>query len=52
MTVAELIRLLQTMDQDLVVEMAMNEEYQCPVDHTMVHQVVDHEGRVYLQIGD
>jgi len=49
MKVAELIAVLQKMDQDLDVEMAMNMEYQCPVKADMV-QVVEHDGYRYVCI--
>jgi hypothetical protein len=32
MTVAELIQVLQSMPQDLVVDIAMNQEYQCRIE--------------------
>jgi len=49
MKVAELIAVLQKMDPDLDVEMAMNMEYQCPVKADMV-QVVEHDGYRYVCI--
>jgi len=49
MKVAELIAVLQKMDQNLDVEMAMNMEYQCAVDADMV-QVVEDDGRRYVCI--
>lgn len=39
MKVKDLVALLQNMDQDLDVEMAMNMEYQCAVDADMVREV-------------
>lgn len=49
MKVAELIAVLQKMDPDLDVEMAMNMEYQCPVNADMV-RVVEYEGYRYVCI--
>lgn len=51
MTVSELIAILQTMPQDLPVEMGMNMEYQCPVTPDML--VIDSDnGQPYLIIDD
>jgi hypothetical protein len=51
LTVAELIAHLQTLDQDLPVEMGMNLEYQCAVSRDML-EVHDYDGRRYLCITD
>ena len=37
MTVAELITKLQTLPQDAIVFMSMNDEYECKVDDDMVY---------------
>jgi hypothetical protein len=37
MTVAELISKLQTLPQDAIVRMSMNDEYECKVDDDMVY---------------
>ena len=51
MTVAELIKILETFDPELPVEMGMNMEYQCKVQPHML--VVETDGdRKYLCIDD
>jgi hypothetical protein len=55
LTVAELIQILQSMPQDMLVEMGMNQEYQQPVtrDEIRVDQFDFHnDGQPYLHIGD
>lgn len=42
MTVAELIAKLQTLPQDAVVRMSMNDEYECKVDADMVYEFDGH----------
>lgn len=49
MKVAELIAILQKMDQNLDVEMAMNMEYQCAVEADMVREV-EFDGHRYVCI--
>jgi hypothetical protein len=51
MTVAELIAKLQTLPQDLPVDMSMNQEYQNPVTPDMV-VVQEFDGRRYVCIDD
>ncbi len=51
MTVAELIAILQTMPQDLEVEMGMNQEYQEAVTEDMV-VIEEYNGRRYVIIDD
>jgi hypothetical protein len=51
MTVAELIAVLQTMPQDLQVEMAMRMEYQEAVTPDMV-VIQEYDGRRYVLIDD
>ena len=51
MTVAELIAKLQTMPQDLEVEMAMNQEYQEAVTEDMV-VIEEYKCRRYVIIDD
>jgi hypothetical protein len=55
LTVAQLIEILQTLPQDMLVEMGMNQEYQQPVtrDEIRVDQFSFHnDGLPYLHIGD
>ena len=49
--VAELIAILQTLPQDLPVQMAMNMEYQSPVDKDMI-EVQTFNDRSYVVITD
>jgi len=49
MKVAELIAILQKMDQNLDVEMAMKMEYQCPIEADMVREV-KYDGVRYVVI--
>jgi hypothetical protein len=51
MNVAQLIEVLRQLPQDLEVDMAMNFEYQCPVEAGMV-VVQEHDGRRYVCIND
>ena len=51
MTVADLIAALQTFDPNLPVEMAMNNEYQCEVQHGDVRLVTD-TNFTYVLIGE
>jgi hypothetical protein len=50
MTVAELIKILSTLPQDLTVEMGMNEEYQDPVG--LVEVVQYDSDRPYVLISE
>jgi hypothetical protein len=52
MTVAELIAKLQTMPQDIEVEMAMHQEYQEAVTADMIIECRDWHGRRYVLIDD
>ena len=56
MLVKELIKLLQDLDQDLEVEMAMNQEYQSEVFAHEVREVMEEDRnglrRHYVLIGD
>ncbi len=55
LTVAELIQILQSLPQDLPVEMGMNQEYQSVVtaEDIRVEQFDFHnDGRPFLFIGD
>ena len=55
LTVAELIQILQSLPQDMPVEMGMNQEYQQPVtrEEIRVDQFDFHNGGLpYLHIGD
>ncbi len=51
MTVAEMIAKLQTLPQDLEVEMGMNQEYQEAVTADMV-VIQEYNGRRYVIIDD
>ncbi len=55
LTVAQMIQILQTLPQDLPVEMGMNQEYQSAVtaEDIRVEQFDFHnDGRPFLFIGD
>jgi hypothetical protein len=49
MNVAQLIEVLRQLPQDLKVEMAMNQEYQCAIEADMV-RVVEYDGCRYVSI--
>ena len=49
MNVAQLIEVLRQLPQDLDVEMAMNQEYQCAIEADMV-RVVEYDGYRYVSI--
>ena len=56
MLVSELVKLLQDLDQDMEVEMAMNQEYQSGIEEHEVREVMEEDRngvrRHYVLIGD
>ena len=56
MKVKELVKLLQDLDQDMDVEMAMNQEYQGEIFENEVREVMEEDRngvrRHYVLIGD
>jgi hypothetical protein len=50
MTVAELINILQTLPQDAVVRMSMNDEYECKVEPDMVYEATGEFSGTHVRI--